>query len=171
VDQVTLNRINTSHPKLRRELFQIYNEICSVLEPKSGCRFSHVLRTKAEQDELYAQGRTKPGKIVTWAKGLASYHNYGLAVDIVLLLDINGDGIKEVSWDTVKDFDGDHVSDWREIVNIFIKYGWTWGGNWNSPKTDNPHFQKTFGKSIKDLQDIIKYDQTIIDNNYKYPII
>lgn len=38
-------------------------------------------RSIAEQNELYAQGRTKPGKIVTNAKGGESAHNYGLAVD------------------------------------------------------------------------------------------
>ncbi|MBH8600228.1 M15 family metallopeptidase, partial [Thermoactinomyces sp. CICC 23799] len=36
------------------------------------------LRTFAEQNELYAQGRTKPGKIVTNAKAGQSYHNFGL---------------------------------------------------------------------------------------------
>lgn len=35
------------------------------------------------QDGLYAQGRTKPGSIVTYVKGGGSWHNYGLAVDIV----------------------------------------------------------------------------------------
>ena len=37
------------------------------------------LRTYAESDALYAQGRTKPGKIVTNAKAGQSYHNFGLA--------------------------------------------------------------------------------------------
>jgi nucleoid-associated protein YgaU len=39
------------------------------------------MRTIAEQNDLYAQGRTKPGKVVTWVRGGGSYHNYGLAVD------------------------------------------------------------------------------------------
>ncbi len=38
-------------------------------------------RTWAEQDALYAQGRTKPGKIVTKAKGGQSNHNFGIALD------------------------------------------------------------------------------------------
>jgi len=37
------------------------------------------LRTIEQQDALYAQGRTKPGKVVTNAKGGQSYHNWGLA--------------------------------------------------------------------------------------------
>lgn len=39
-------------------------------------------RSIAEQNELYAQGRTKPGNIVTNARGGQSAHNYGLAVDL-----------------------------------------------------------------------------------------
>ena len=39
-------------------------------------------RTVAEQDELFAQGRTKPGKIVTKAEGGESNHNFGIAWDI-----------------------------------------------------------------------------------------
>lgn len=42
-------------------------------------------RSFAEQNKLYAQGRTAPGKIVTNAKGGQSNHNYGLAIDYVLL--------------------------------------------------------------------------------------
>lgn len=35
-----------------------------------------------EQNSLYAQGRTKPGQVVTWVRGGSNYHNYGLAVDL-----------------------------------------------------------------------------------------
>jgi peptidoglycan L-alanyl-D-glutamate endopeptidase CwlK len=41
------------------------------------------LRTAAQQDALYAQGRTTPGHIVTNAKASQSMHSFGLAVDIV----------------------------------------------------------------------------------------
>ncbi|WP_206781644.1 M15 family metallopeptidase [Priestia endophytica] len=45
------------------------------------------LRTFAEQNALYEQGRTKPGKIVTNARGGQSIHNYGLAFDIAVFDD------------------------------------------------------------------------------------
>lgn len=38
-------------------------------------------RTVQEQNDLYAQGRTKPGPIVTKAKGGESYHNFNVAAD------------------------------------------------------------------------------------------
>lgn len=142
-DQITLERIKLLHPKLREEVMEIYDEISNVLMGKSMCRFSYTLRTFAEQDALYAQGRSKPGAIVTNSRRGLSYHNYGMAVDIVLL--ING----KASWDTVKDFDGDGKADWQEVVTIFKQFGWEWGGDWKF--RDAPHFQKTLGYSVRQL--------------------
>lgn len=149
-DKKTIERIQLIHPKLRDEVSSIYAEICEALTGAAMCRFAFTLRTFAEQNALFAQGRTKPGKIVTNARGGQSYHNYGLAVDIVLLVDKNGDGVFESAvWDTKTDFDKDRKSDWMECVNIFKQYGWEWGGDWRF--TDPPHFQKTLGKSVREL--------------------
>ena len=145
MDQVTLNRIQLLHPKVREEALSIYNQICAALTGRATCRFTHTLRTFQEQDELFKQGRSKPGKIVTNAKGGQSYHNYGLAIDFCLI--ING---KEASWDSITDFDGDRIADWMEIVRIFKAHGWEWGGDWRFK--DLPHVQKTFGYTIKQLQ-------------------
>lgn len=45
-------------------------------------RITQGLRTMAEQQALYNQGRTKPGVIVTNAKPGESYHNFGKAFDV-----------------------------------------------------------------------------------------
>ncbi|OKP91341.1 M15 family metallopeptidase [Paenibacillus sp. P32E] len=105
------------------------------------------LRTIAEQDALYAQGRTNPGQIVTNAKGGTSYHNYGLAIDYALLLN---DG-KQVSWDTQLDVDKDGVTEWMEVVEEAEKLGFEWGGDWTSFK-DLPHLQISFGLSTSQLR-------------------
>jgi peptidoglycan L-alanyl-D-glutamate endopeptidase CwlK len=150
IDQKTLDRIQLLHPKLRNEAGQIYNEIEAALKGRAICRFAYTLRTFAEQDALYAIGRTKSGAKVTNAKGGQSYHNYGLAIDIVLLKDTDGNGTFETaSWETNVDFDGDGVADWIEVVNSFKRYGWDWGGDWKF--TDKPHFQKTLGFTIVQL--------------------
>lgn len=139
-------RIELLHPKLRVEALTILKEINEVLlTGRAKVRFTHTLRTNKEQNDLYALGRTKPGKVVTHAKAGDSYHNYGLAIDICLI--ING---KEASWDTNADFDKDGVADWAEIVGVFIRHGWTWGGNW--AWKDMAHFQKSFGRSISQLK-------------------
>ena len=145
---------------MRVESFEIYNEICEALKGSAICRFSHTLRTFAEQDKLYAQ-RPK----VTNAKGGQSYHNYGLAIDIVLLKDADKNGTFETaSWQTNVDFDGDGIADWMEVVAIFKRYGWDWGGDWKF--TDMPHFQKTFGYSIVQLQKMHSDKKFILKTNY-----
>lgn len=154
-DNVTLERIKLLHPKLREEAVLMYDEIVEQLTGKASCRFTHTLRTFAEQDALYAQGRSTPGKIVTNAKGGQSYHNYGLAIDIALIIG------PSASWDTKTDFDGDNKSDWMEVVAVFKRYGYEWGGDWKF--VDAPHFQKTFGKSIVELQALHKADK--VDKN------
>lgn len=105
------------------------------------------LRTLAEQDALYAQGRTKPGSIVTNARGGYSYHNYGLAVDFALLLP-NG---SSVSWDMTRDGDKDGEADWAEVIQEAKALGFESGGDWTSFK-DYPHLQMTFGLSLANLR-------------------
>lgn len=145
IDKPSQDRIALLHPKIREEVASIIREANIALTGRASVRISQGLRTISEQNALYAQGRTdKTKKIVTNAKGGSSYHNYGLAIDIVLILDG-----KTASWDDKTDFDGDKVSDWMEVVAIFKKYGYAWGGEWRFK--DSPHFEKAFGFTTKQL--------------------
>jgi len=163
-DQITLKRIEQLHPSIQAEAMEIYSDIVEALKGSAICRFAYTLRTFDEQNALYAIGRSKPGKVVTNAKGGQSWHNYGLAIDIVLLLDKNGDGTFEsASWSTNLDFDLDGQADWMEVVRIFKMYGWECGIDWKF--RDAPHFQKTFGRSIKWCQSAPKITGT------QYPIL
>jgi peptidoglycan L-alanyl-D-glutamate endopeptidase CwlK len=158
-DKVTLERIKELHPKVRSEVEHIYrSQIVPALSGRAICRFAYTLRTFQEQAGLYAQGRTKlfdsNGRrlgIVTNAKAGQSIHNYGLAIDIVLIVDR-----KDASWDMVMDYDKDKKSDWMEVTNILKNNGWEWGGDWARFK-DNPHFQKDFGYTWQQLKS--KYDK------------
>lgn len=105
------------------------------------------LRTIAEQNALYAQGRSKPGPIVTNARGGTSYHNYGLAFDFALLLP---DGT-QISWDTNRDGDKDKLADWQEVVQEAKQLGLEWGGDWKSFR-DYSHLQMTFGLTTNQLR-------------------
>ncbi|MEY2521253.1 MAG: peptidoglycan LD-endopeptidase CwlK [Verrucomicrobiota bacterium] len=83
-----------------------------------------AMRTYAEQDELFAQGRTKPGKIVTKAKGGFSNHNFGIAFDI---------GV----------FEGTYIPEspkYKVAGALGADLGLEWGGNWKTIE-DQPHFQ------------------------------
>jgi peptidoglycan L-alanyl-D-glutamate endopeptidase CwlK len=83
------------------------------------------LRTYAEQDELYAQGRTTPGPKVTNARGGYSNHNFGIAFDIGVF-----EGQKYLA-DSVK---------YKAVGVLGTDLGLDWGGNWTSI-VDQPHFQ------------------------------
>lgn len=160
MDKISLERLSLMHPKVRSEAINLLEEVNKVLTGKAFVRVTQTLRTIAEQDALYAQGRTVRGKIVTNARGGSSYHNYGLALDFVLVL--NGGSI---SWDTNKDFDGDGIPDWMEVVAIFKKAGWTWGGDFRTI-VDKPHFEKSFGFSTSQLFEKYKKKQFIEGTTY-----
>lgn len=138
-DKITLDRINLMHSRVRKELLEEYLDINTRLPKGVRLRFSQTLRTFSEQDTIYAQGRTKKGKVVTNAKGGQSIHNYGLAFDIVLLYDLDGNGTFETaSWK--------EDSHWMRVVNYFKSKGWSWGGDFKSIY-DSPHFEKAFNYS------------------------
>lgn len=96
-------------------------------------RVTQGFRTYEEQKELYAQGRTKPGKRVTNADAGRSWHNYGLAYDVVPLVN----GIPD--WNNKK---------WEIIGSIGEQNGLVWGGRWKGIKVDRPHFEWHPGLTI-----------------------
>jgi peptidoglycan L-alanyl-D-glutamate endopeptidase CwlK len=84
-------------------------------------------RTYDEQDELYEQGRTKPGKVVTKAKGGQSWHNFGMAFDVGIF---SSDG---------KKYYGESEA-YQTVGKIGESLGLEWGGSWQG-FVDEPHFQ------------------------------
>ena len=137
--------IDRLHPKIQPATTAAIIAAEAVLTGPAKPIITFGMRTFQEQQAIYDQGRTKPGQIVTKAKPGQSYHNYGLAVDVALL--ING---KALSWDIGKDWDGDRRSDWMEVVAVFKGAGFAWGGDWNTFK-DMPHFEMTFGHNWRQL--------------------
>ena len=150
----TLSRIAKLHPKVRINLPSILADIHSK---GISITITQATRTWAEQDALYAQGRTKPGPIVTQAKGGTSFHNYGLAIDFALL---HKDG--SVSWSITEDTDKDKLKDWDEVVQSFLKYGWEHG---DRGYFDNCHFQKVFNLTPQDCYNKLK-NKEVDENGY-----
>ena len=68
------------HPVFRGALEKLKGDL---LEADIPLFVFEAYRTPVRQAYLYAQGRTRPGRIVTYAKAWHSYHQYGLAVDLV----------------------------------------------------------------------------------------
>lgn len=162
MDKVSLDRIQKLHPLVVQPALDAYKEVCCKLTGKAICRVQEGLRTFEVQDAYYALGRTKAnpdgrskskplGNIITNAKAGSSAHNYGLAIDYVLLVDTNSDGTFETpKWDAKGDYDGDNKADWLEISTIFKKYGFSWGGDWRT-FVDMPHVEMLFGYKVNEL--------------------
>ncbi len=104
------------------------------------------IRSFEKQNELYQQGRTTQGNIVTNTRAGESYHNYGLAFDFALL-----DASGHIIWNTQYDGNGNGKSDWFEVAEMGKELGFDWGGDWINFK-DYPHLQMTFGLSIEMLK-------------------
>ncbi len=97
-------------------------------------------RTVAQQNALYAKGRTKPGKVVTNAKGssYSSQHMWGVAFDIA----IN---------DSKRLYDDGLIGRVAKIAKS-EKVGLGWGGDWKSFR-DTPHFYlKKWGSGTGELK-------------------
>jgi len=117
------NRLTKVHPRLAKGVTAIIDALAAqgiTIEVVQG------LRTFAEQDALFAQGRTKPGQVVTQARGGQSNHNYGLAVDLCPFVD------GKPQWNDNQGF--------IRIGAEAVKQGLQWGGDWKK-FIDKPHVQ------------------------------
>lgn len=96
------------------------------------------VRTPERQQELWEQGRSKAGKIITDAPAGMSYHQYGVAFDVVFL-----DSKGNPSWS--------EKHDWETLGKIGKMLGLEWGGDWKN--ADRPHFEFTRGIDVQDFLD------------------
>lgn len=151
------------HPELQKIITQFLKEA-----EKQGfiVKVTDTLRTKKEQNELYAQGRTNPGNIVTWVKYPYSNHNWGMAFDIC-----RNDG---------KGAYNDSDNWFFKVGQIGKSFGLEWGGDWKPQ--DKPHFQlnkygstnylfqtyKTFEDFKKPWEDLKEEDYMFVERYYKY---
>jgi len=83
---------------------------------------TETYRSQERQKYLYAQGRTRPGQIVTWT--LTSNHKSRLAWDIAV-------GPPQSLYD---------VTTLTQVGTIARKLGITWSGDWVG-SIDRPHFE------------------------------
>lgn len=97
-----------------------------------------TLRSNAEQADLYALGRTKPGKVVTNAKPGQSMHNFGLALDVVPLR------AGKPVWGAT----GEDGKLWKRIGEIGEAVGLEWAGRWTKMR-EFPHFQHPQASALR----------------------
>ncbi len=108
-------------------------------------------RSYEEQDALYAQGRTRPGQVVTKARGGFSNHNFGMAFDI---------GV----------FEGNRYlpesPKYKAIGALGMELGLEWGGNWRT-LVDEPHFQlrPTWARELTERQMLAQLRSRLADGH------
>lgn len=101
-------------------------------------------RTFDRQEDLYAQGRTTEGRVVTRARPGESWHNYGLAVDLVF----DGSAASGIQWSWDGDHVGDRAGDYARLGAIMTSTGINWLGAAGSSFFETPHFEKNWGLSL-----------------------
>ncbi len=125
---MTSRKLTDLHPDLQKAFTKAvadWNRLYPTApKPILTCTF----RDGAEQNRLYAQGRTTPGPVVTWVRAGGSAHNYlpALAFDVAFVLG------KKTDWN----------NRWFDLfAPLVLAYGGIgWGGNWTK-KRDRPHFE------------------------------
>ena len=93
------------------------------------------VRTLERQRELYAQGRTAPGKIVTWT--MKSRHIEGKAVDLVPY---------PLDWNDLEKFNKikDAMFQAARELDVNLRWGADWDGDGKyreKGEYDSPHFE------------------------------
>ena len=97
-------------------------------------------RSPYRQTALYAQGRTAPGQIVTNATAWQSWHQYGLAGDVVF----GGPG--KWTW----------AGDYARLGPMLEAEGLVWYGAPGASFKETPHFEMTFGLSLAECEALAK---------------
>jgi len=110
------------HPRLQTKIAQL-QQLCT--EESLALGIGECFRSVSEQDELYAQGRTKPGSIVTNAPGssYSSQHQWGIAFDF---------------FKNIKGHEYDDDAFFSRVAKLGKTLDLGWGGDWKSI-VDKPH--------------------------------
>lgn len=131
----------TLNVRSEKNLVGVDQKLCDVVHEVAKTHDILViegLRTPERQADLYSQGRTKPGKIVTWT--MQSKHLDGRAVDVVMLKD------GKIDWDNPQSFvDLGHIMlDTATKLGVKLRWGYDWDGDGTlqeKGENDGPHFE------------------------------
>lgn len=141
LDQASLDMMKCLYPGFKDQLLQTLEILVQTVG--INVRLTCGFRSISEQQEIYDQGRTKPGKIVTDAEPFQTFHNYGIAADFCfrgqdpyLAITVNADNI------------------WEKVGNIAIQNDLTWGGTFKFK--DKPHLENNYGLAWENCQSVVE---------------
>ena len=131
------------HPHVRAMAEQLLANAAATGIPLT---VTSTLRSMASQAALYAQGRTAPGRIVTNGRPGFSYHNFGLALNVVPV-----ELLALPNWGDTPDHQAHTDALWARVGTIGKRLGFRWGGKFSRLR-DRPHFEWSGGLTLADLR-------------------
>ena len=162
-DRSTDRKIKRLHPQARHVVAEFINVASSI---GMFLRVTETYRTPKRQDQLYAKGRTAPGKQVTKARGTppSSIHQFGIAIDVVELASGRNSLTREkfkipgVEW--VDGYDERYPKDRHRFIGSLGKqFGFIWGGDFKD-FFDGYHFE-IFSFSPAELRHKLKLGKKV----------
>lgn len=135
--QQSLARLEGVHP----DLVRVVKRAAAIATAIEDFTVLEGVRTLARQRELYAQGRSTPGQIVTWTMMSNHFRNartgYGHAVDLAPF---------PINWKDTRRFDQLALVMFRAAALESVKL--RWGADWDQDgmprergESDSPHFE------------------------------
>lgn len=132
----SLERLSGVHP----DLVRVVKRAATLATPAEDFTVLCGVRTEQEQLDLFAQGRTKPGAVVTWTKNsphMPKADGYGHAVDLAPF---------PIDWTNTARFNA--LADLMFLAAKQCSVNITWGADWDGDgkrrergESDSPHFQ------------------------------
>jgi peptidoglycan L-alanyl-D-glutamate endopeptidase CwlK len=126
---VEMRGIDKLHPDMQKACNMFLDECKRQGLP---VLITETLRTQEEQERLYAQGRTTPGKIVTNCRGYQSPHCWGVSFDFCR-------NVKGKEYDNTDGF-FERVGNIAKTILKDTEYRLFWGGDFKT-FVDKPHVE------------------------------
>ena len=158
-DKRTEKSIRTMLIPTQRKAREFMKDIGQVgLSQGLSVRILSGTRTFDEQNELYAQGRTSPGDVVTNARAGYSNHNFGIAWDVGIFNEKSEyiDDLIDKKMMTSKAVDAEY----KKVGAYGKTRGLFWGGEWTKP--DYPHFQMRDNNELASIRDTFTAGRAIV---------
>lgn len=144
IDERSQRNIDTLIPAAQEKAVAFLNAVEQSNRLPAGWKVKIICgtRTYSDQAELYAKGRTKPGRVVTNAKPGYSWHNFGIAFDV---------GVFDERGVYIDDAYRNADEYYAHLGPIGRAVGLEWGGDWRSIK-DVPHYQLRLGYDLAEAR-------------------
>jgi peptidoglycan L-alanyl-D-glutamate endopeptidase CwlK len=142
MDTQSITLLQQLHPKIRDAAIIAYNKGVEATPIGVHPVIDQTGRTFAQSAADYAQGRTTPGEIITYAEPGQSYHNYFLALDFHLIIDGQDYWPASAAQALANKY-------WMTVVNLFAAIGFNSGIYFPNP--DEPHLEYKDGYTWQQL--------------------